>query len=126
IALYRRDFVSTKPSIIARASLALARTVLGRAEASNGEQDQPDYLKLSDHLHNPSPTLVLKYSTDLFSRASQKLAKFVAEKAVITCRAMNPTMPHIERTNEYTSDLNSPPREGHVETRNYVGYPTPP
>ncbi|KAJ3453441.1 hypothetical protein MRS44_017688 [Fusarium solani] len=126
IALYHRDFVSTKPSIVARTSLALARTVLGRAEASDGERDQPDYLKLSYHLHNPSPTLVLKYSTSLFSRVSQKLAKFVAEKAVLTCRAMNPTMPHIEHTNKYTSDLNSPPQEGHVETRDYVGYPTPP
>ncbi|KAI8710353.1 Cyclin N-terminal domain-containing protein [Fusarium sp. LHS14.1] len=109
IALYHRDFVSTKPSIMARTSLALARTILDRDEFNDGERDQPDYLKLSDHLHNPSPTLVLKYSADLFSRASQKLAKFVAEKAVITCRAMNPTMPHIEHTNKYTSDLNSPP-----------------
>ncbi|KAI8710559.1 Cyclin N-terminal domain-containing protein [Fusarium sp. LHS14.1] len=85
IALYHREFVSTKPSIMARTSLALARTVLDRAEASEGERDQPVYLKLSNHLHNPSPTLVLKYSTDLFSRSSQKLAKFVAKNAIVTC-----------------------------------------
>ncbi|KAI8648019.1 hypothetical protein MRS44_013508 [Fusarium solani] len=126
IALYHRDFVSTKPSIMAQTSLALARTILGRAEVSDGERDQPDYLQLSDHLHNPSPTLVLKYSTSHFSWASQKLVKFVAEQAAITCRAMNPTMPHIEHTNKYASDVNSPPQEGHVEGRDYVRYPTPP
>ncbi|KAI8648515.1 Cyclin N-terminal domain-containing protein [Fusarium keratoplasticum] len=126
IAIYHRDFVSTKPSIMARTSLALARTVLGRAEASDEERDQPDYLKLSYHFHNPSPTLVLKYSTSLFSRVSQKLAKFVAEKALLTCRAINPTMPHIEHTNKYASDLISPPQERHVGARGYVGYSTPP
>ncbi|KAH6950996.1 cyclin-like protein [Ilyonectria sp. MPI-CAGE-AT-0026] len=126
IALYHRDFVSTKPSIMARTSLALARAILGRAEVSDGERDHTDYRTLSDHLHNPSPTLARKYSTRNFSRVSQKLAKFVAEQAAIACQAMNPTMPHIEHTNKYASDLNSPPQEGHMEARGYVGYPTPP
>ncbi|KAH6957667.1 cyclin-like protein [Ilyonectria sp. MPI-CAGE-AT-0026] len=144
IALYHRDFVSTKPSIMARTSLALARAILGRAEVSDGERDHTDYRTLSDHLHNPSPTLARrlsihtpysiqaqsllarKYSTRNFSRVSQKLAKFVAEQAAIACQAMNPTMPHIEHTDKYASDLNSPPQEDHMEARGYVGYPTPP
>src|SRR4051812_5601458 len=71
IALYHRDFVSTKPSIMARASLALARAILGKPEANDGEWDHLEnvtLLTLSQHLHQPSHTLARKYSNPYFSR----------------------------------------------------------
>ncbi|KAH8669251.1 cyclin-like protein [Ilyonectria robusta] len=103
IALYHRDFVSTKPSIMAEPPSPLHELSLAEPKT------------LSGHLHNPSPTLARKYSTRNFSR-----------QAAIAYRAMNPTMPHIEHTDKYASDLNSPPQEDHMEARGYVGYPTPP
>ncbi|KAH7223453.1 cyclin-like protein [Fusarium solani] len=104
IALYHRDFVSTKPSIMARTSLALARTILGRGEFNDGERDQPDYLKLSSHLQDPSPILVFKYSIGPFPKTAQKLAKFVAKNA-----ELSPNMIRTEHTKKYGGDLNSPP-----------------
>jgi hypothetical protein len=43
IALYHRDFVSTKPSIMARASHALARAILNRPVVNNCSE-QPEAL----------------------------------------------------------------------------------
>ncbi|KAH6985319.1 cyclin-like protein [Ilyonectria destructans] len=66
VALYHRDFVSTKPSTIARSSLALARAILGRAEVNDGEWDDTNNLTMSilcHHLHQPSPTLGLQYKS---------------------------------------------------------------
>ncbi|KAF5254269.1 hypothetical protein FANTH_933 [Fusarium anthophilum] len=77
IALYHRDFVSTKPSVMARSSLTIARAILGRSEVNNGDWDQAEsvtLITLPHHLHQPSPTLAHKYSKTGFSRVSQKLA----------------------------------------------------
>ncbi|KAK2074381.1 hypothetical protein P8C59_008589 [Phyllachora maydis] len=66
IALYHRDFVSTKPSIMARSSLALARAILGQPEVHDGEWDHMEnvtLLALTQHLHQPSIALSRKYST---------------------------------------------------------------
>ncbi|EGY15670.1 G2/mitotic-specific cyclin-B [Verticillium dahliae VdLs.17] len=67
IALYHRDFVSSKPSVMARSSLALARAILGEPEVNDGEWDHVDnitLLTLSQHLHQPpSPSVVEPDST---------------------------------------------------------------
>ncbi|KAM5355549.1 hypothetical protein ACJ41O_002195 [Fusarium nematophilum] len=129
IALYHRDFVSTKPSIMARSSLALARAILGRPEVNDGEWDHTEnmtLLTLSHHLHQPSPTLARKYSTPNFSRVSQKLADFMAEQAVIARRAANPATPHAEPINKHTSNIYSTPQKGHSATMGFDGYLTPP
>lgn len=84
IALYHRDFVSTKPSTMARASLALARAILGRPEVNDGEWDHADnitLLTLSQNLHQPSPTLSRKYASSHFSGVSAKLTEFLARHA---------------------------------------------
>ncbi|KAG4293999.1 hypothetical protein FPRO06_00584 [Fusarium proliferatum] len=128
IALYHRDFVSTKPSVMARSSLALARAILGRSEVNDGGWDQTEnvtLITLSHHLHQPSPTLARKYSTTGFSRVSQKLADFMAEQAAIARRAANPATPLAEPINKHTSNIYSTPQKGH-SAMGFDGYLTPP
>ncbi|KAL1898571.1 hypothetical protein Sste5346_003475 [Sporothrix stenoceras] len=84
IALYHRDFVSTKPSTMARASLALGRAILGRPEVNDGEWDHADnvtLLTLSQNLHQPSATLSRKYASSHLSGVSAKLTDFLARHA---------------------------------------------
>ncbi|KAM0440834.1 hypothetical protein ACHAPT_000135 [Fusarium lateritium] len=129
IALYYREFVSTKPSMMARSSLALARAILARPEVNDGEWDHTEnmtLLTLSHHLHQPSSTLARKYSTPNMSRVSQKLAEFMAEQADLARRAANPTTPHAEPINKHTSNIYSTPQKGHSASMGFEGYLTPP
>ncbi|KAF5988572.1 hypothetical protein FBULB1_1448 [Fusarium bulbicola] len=94
IALYHRNFVSTKPSIMAGSSLALARTILGRTEIdAGGEEETP--IILSQYLHMPSAVVAHKYSTFDFRHVSQKLAKFVFAQAIGTRQVANGFIPRI-------------------------------
>ncbi|KAL2210585.1 hypothetical protein CC79DRAFT_523105 [Sarocladium strictum] len=128
IALYHRDFVSTKPSTMARSTLALARAILGRSELTEGEWDQADdltVLTLSQHLHQPSATLARKYSSSNYSRVAQKLADFMAQQAAIARRnAQPPTPPVIEATKQ--ASIYSTPQKGHGAVAGFDGYLTPP
>lgn len=127
IALYHRDFVSTKPSMMARASLALARAILGRPEVNDGEwahTENVTLLTLSQHLSEPSPTLARKYATPDLSRVSQKLADFMAEQAAIARRA-NPPSPQVQLAVK-ASNIYSTPQKGHGAATGFEGYLTPP
>ncbi|KAK7404042.1 hypothetical protein QQX98_010163 [Neonectria punicea] len=129
IALYHRDFVSTKPSTMARSSLALARAILGRAEVNDGEWDHTEnltLLTLSHHLHQPSPTLGRKYSTPHLARVSQKLAEFMAEQAAIARRNANPPSPPTETAVKHSNNIYSTPQKGHGAHLGFDGYLTPP
>ncbi|KAI0473605.1 cyclin [Xylariaceae sp. FL0804] len=129
IALYHRDFVSTKPSVMARASLALARAILGRPEINDGEWDRVEsttVVALSQHLHQPSLTLSRKYSSPHLSRASGKLAEFLAQQAAISRRAQQaPPSPPAEPT--LSSNIYSTPQKGCGAVPGIAdGYMTPP
>jgi hypothetical protein len=96
IALYHRSFVSTKPSIMARSSLALARTILGRTEVGGGDEEETSIsIVLSQYLHMPSAIVAHKYSTYDFCQVSQKLAKFVFAQATGTRQIANIFIPRI-------------------------------
>ncbi|KAE8831677.1 hypothetical protein HRS9139_05919 [Pyrenophora teres f. teres] len=64
IALFHKEFVSTRPSVLARSALALARCVLSRPQARNSEwagaYDPQTVIALSNHLYQPSPVLARK------------------------------------------------------------------
>lgn len=127
IALYHRDFVSTKPSTMARASLALARAVLGRPEVNDGAWDQDEnvtLLTLSQHLHNPSAVLARKYSTPSMCRVSQKLAEFMAKQAAMAQSHAEPPTPPSEVPRQV--DVCSTPQKGHGSSMGFDGYLTPP
>ncbi|KAF6528236.1 hypothetical protein HZS61_008538 [Fusarium oxysporum f. sp. conglutinans] len=128
IALYHRDFVSTKPSAMARLSLSLSRAILGRAKIDNRGWDQTEdvILKiLAYYLHQTSPTLAYKYSTTGFSRVSQKLARFMAEQAAMPVGAANPATPLAEPVNKHTSNIFRAPQKGH-STMGFDEYSMPP
>ncbi|EXK78440.1 hypothetical protein FOQG_16882 [Fusarium oxysporum f. sp. raphani 54005] len=109
IALYHRDFVSTKPSVMARLSLPLSRAILGRAKIDNRGWDQTED----------------KYSTTGFSRVSQKLARFIAEQAAMPVGAANPATPLAEPVNKHTSNIFRAPQKGH-STMGFDEYSMPP
>lgn len=127
-ALYHRDFVSTKPSIIARSCLALSRAILGRPEVNDGEWDHEEnltLLTLSQHLEHPSAPLARKYSTPHMSRVAQKLADFMAEQAAMAAHAPNPPTPAAKMTSKH-ADIYSTPQKGHGSMMGFEGYLTPP
>ncbi|KAK4457443.1 cyclin-like protein [Cladorrhinum samala] len=130
IALYHRDFVSTKPSIMARASLALARAILGKPEVNDGEWDHTEnvtLLTLSQHLHQPSVTLARKYSSPYYSRVSGKLADFLAQQAAIARRGAPPTPPAEPVLSNKAGDVYSTPHKGLGAVPGAAeGYMTPP
>ncbi|KAK1767135.1 cyclin-like protein [Phialemonium atrogriseum] len=130
IALYHRDFVSTKPSIMARSSLALARAILGRPEVNDGEWDHVEnvtLLTLSQHLHQPSVTLSRKYSSPHLSRVSGKLADFLAQQAAIARRGAPPSPPCEPAMAAKSVDVYSTPHKGLGAVPGVAdGYMTPP
>lgn len=128
IALYHRDFVSTKPSVMARASLTLARAILGESEATEGEWDHVEnltLLTLSRHLHQPSVALARKYSSPHHSCVSKKLAAFMAHQASIARAQSGPPSPPSESSKQ--ADIYSTPQKGHSAVQGIAdGYMTPP
>ena len=129
IALYHRDFVSTKPSVMARASLALARAILGRPEARDGEWDHADnvtLLTLSQHLRGPTATLARKYSSPSLSRSADKLADFMEQQAAMA-RLNNPPSPPSDQVSAQDNIYSTPQKgNGHGATMGFDGYLTPP
>ncbi|KAM0364337.1 hypothetical protein ACHAPK_010724 [Fusarium culmorum] len=84
IALYHRDFVSTKPSLMCRASLLLSRAILRRNQAdSGGGHDLENHTSniLQRQLGEPSPYVKYKYSGVEFSGVAHKVAHFMASHA---------------------------------------------
>ncbi|RDW82561.1 hypothetical protein BP6252_03673 [Coleophoma cylindrospora] len=131
IALYHKEFVSTRPSTMARASLALARGILGRPEENDRTWDHNDNLiliSLSQQLHRPSSVLARKYASPHMSRVSVSLENFLAQQAAIQRRASPPTPPC-----EPTQLLKPVPSNGYgydtpqkAQGQMAYGYPTPP
>ncbi|KAF4467880.1 G1 S-specific cyclin [Fusarium albosuccineum] len=84
IATYHREFISIKPSTMARLTLVLARVVLRRSEVDKADFDRvgSDSLSaLSLCLHQPPTTLFNKYSGSELSEVSRKLDRIMSEQA---------------------------------------------
>ncbi|KAL8801175.1 MAG: hypothetical protein Q9200_007022 [Gallowayella weberi] len=101
MALFHKDFVSKRPSDMARASLALARCILERPQALSSDwaaqYDPQTLLILSQQLHQPSQVLSRKYSTSQTCRVSIKLEDFLARQASINrCHAPPPAPPVVK------------------------------
>ena len=79
IAMYHREFVSTKPSVMAIAALALARSILGRPQLATSHNDHASMaiLRLSQNLGFPPHTLVKKYRPREVSGVADILEKFL-------------------------------------------------
>ncbi|PHH78334.1 hypothetical protein CDD82_3102 [Ophiocordyceps australis] len=131
IALYHRDFVSIKSSTMSRASLALARVVLGRSESVDRELHQEEFVaaeSLSQFIEQPSPTLSRKYSSPSTFRVTDKLSEFVAARAIAFAQAQRlaavPPSPPAESAK--SEGVYNTPHKPHVGTNAFDGYLTPP
>ena len=84
VALYYRDFVSTKPSIMARASIALAKSILYCHKTLNLDQVEDWTARaLSQHLYAISQILSGKYSSPHLSGSFIRLEHILAQQAAI-------------------------------------------
>ncbi|RDA95442.1 hypothetical protein CP533_5445 [Ophiocordyceps camponoti-saundersi (nom. inval.)] len=137
MALYHRDFVSVRPSILARVCLTVASFVLGRSEGMEFGPDEEKAVAelLFRHLDQPSPTLARKYSSTSTYRVSQRLAEFVAARAAEAAAAATMAQRHVDPPtpppSEKRSDIYSTPHKGHVVAATAAvaaldGYLTPP
>lgn len=131
MALYHRDFVSVKPSTMARASFTVSRAILGRPEVPERELDHEGSVvaeALTQHIGQPSPTLARKYSSSGTYRVSQRLAEFVGRRAIALAqvsRNANPPSPPVELASKAGNVYNTP-QKGPVTSTAFDGYFTPP
>ncbi|KAF2007221.1 G1/S-specific cyclin CLN2 [Amniculicola lignicola CBS 123094] len=97
IALYHREFVSARPSVLARSALALARCILSRTQSNPSEwagaYDAQIVMSLSNHLYNPSLVLSRKYASMHLSSVSATVDEFLQRQAQIARRAAAPPTP---------------------------------
>ncbi len=95
IALYHKDFVSKRPSVMAQASLALARGILGRPDGLDGHDIEVNktLLELSQKLDRPSQVLYRKYAAPHMSRVSTTLDVFLRQQEALSRRSAPPTPP---------------------------------
>lgn len=115
ISLFHRDFVSKRPSDLAKASLALARIVLNEQQPLEcqwaANYDDHTLVALSQHLHRPSAILLQKYRSVNMSRVSLVLEEFLQKHAAIA-RCNGPTAapptppPEVPTQNIYDSYAN--------------------
>ncbi|EGP91254.1 unnamed protein product [Zymoseptoria tritici ST99CH_1A5] len=87
LALYHKDFIPVRPSVMARSCLALARCILGRQQSCYGDwsahYDAQVVLNLSNHLGHPSQALLRKYASPQFSSASTTIDIFLRHQAML-------------------------------------------
>jgi hypothetical protein len=131
LALYHRDFVSSRPSNMARVTLAAARGILGRPEVQDvqwSEVDNDLLENLTHHLHEPTVTLSRKYSTPAVSRCAQKLEEFIAQRAAMARMAANcPPSPLGHEATAQGNVFSTPQKgNGHGAAMGFDGYLTPP
>lgn len=97
IALFHKEFVSIRPSVMARTSLALSRHILGRTPPLHsewaGKFDTNVLVLLSQQLHSPSTILARKYSSPEFTCVSTILEEFMARQAAMARQRLPPTPP---------------------------------
>ncbi|KUJ23869.1 uncharacterized protein LY89DRAFT_565525, partial [Mollisia scopiformis] len=129
IAMYHKDFVSRKPSVMARASLALARNILGRPDPFDGKDFEVSdvIVKLYSKVRTPSQVLFRKYATPHMSQVAGILEHTVQQQEAMNRRASPPTPPcEIMQKPINTVDMypNTPQKQPYGNVVN--GYPTPP
>ena len=90
LALYHKEFIPVRPSVMARSSLALARCILNRGQPHyqqwSAQYDPQVVLNLSSHLAEPSQALSRKYASHHLSAASSTIEMFLARQQAIANR----------------------------------------
>jgi hypothetical protein len=131
LALYHKEFIPVRPSIMARSCLALARCILSRLQSTSDDwsarYDPQVVLNLSNHLAHPSQALLRKYASPHLSEVSSIIQRFLEHQArlVSAQRAAQNQTP----VNEPLMDIDSQPVvNSHLvpQTPQKGGYAAPP
>ncbi|KZF24186.1 G1/S-specific cyclin CLN2 [Xylona heveae TC161] len=134
ISLFHKEFVSIRPSVLARSALALARCILGRVQPHQsewaGQYDSLTVVTLSQQLHRPTTVLARKYASSHLSHVSRIMEEFLLRQASIAKRYAPPT-PQCETPSEQKLELLGEfgphtPEKGHYPLSMPSGYMTPP
>ena len=92
LALYHKEFIGVRPSVLARSAMALARCILNRPEpryASWSVQYDPEVmLNLSRYIAKPTQALYRKYAQHHLSGASTTIEVFLARQRAISQRVL--------------------------------------
>lgn len=136
IAMYHKEFVSPRPSVMARSALALARCILARSQPRHsdwaGRYDSMVVIGLSQQLNKPSPVLSKKYASMHLSCVSITIEEFLRRQAQIarrcTASAMQTEVPPMEEPEHITNGSAPPqtPQKGPFQNVMPHGYLTPP
>lgn len=111
MALYHKEFIPVRPSVIARSSLALARCILGRPQPSSHEwasrYDANVVMELSNFLGQPSQALFHLYSSAQLCNVASVVERFLQHQAMIRQQSMQlasaapPTEDYVAANNGY-------------------------
>lgn len=96
MALYHKEFISVRPSVMARSSLALARCVLNRPQSRGAwvsRYDAQVVMDLSNHLAHPSQALFRKYASAHLSSVSATVELFLRQQALLQNAQINAPAP---------------------------------
>jgi hypothetical protein len=140
ISLYHRDFVSVRPSVLARSALALARFILQREQLSietwAGRYDADVIYKLHKVLEQPSTVLKCKFSSQKLSTVAQIVEVYMQtqrpepekmEEHTVDSGYGTPSTPqkHVYATTVVQHGCLTPPITPENENNVCMGYPPP-
>lgn len=132
MALFHKEFISTRPSVLARSALALARCILGRPQSQDvawaGRYDSTIVLSLANHLTQPSQVLSRKYSSITYSSVAQTVEYFLQAQRQQQLKP-EPTIQIPQETRvEAPTMFSSPqtPQKAYGNTTFQYGMATPP
>lgn len=90
LAMYHKEFIPVRPSVMARSSLALARCILARPQSRSSDwsarYDPQVVLNLSNYLNQPSQALLRKYASPHLSSVSSTIEMFLQQQAMLAQR----------------------------------------
>ncbi|KAI9752546.1 MAG: hypothetical protein M4579_005583 [Chaenotheca gracillima] len=127
LALFSKDFVSIRPSVMARASLALSRYILNRPQpdmdAWSADYDSFLMVSLSQHLHEPSQIVSRKYASQHLSSVSLVMQEYLDRQNYVNHNYAPPTPPSDMSQRQDPRLLT--PQKGNNSAMHH-GVPTPP
>ncbi|KAK4507603.1 hypothetical protein PRZ48_001338 [Zasmidium cellare] len=135
LALYHKEFIPVRPSVMARSCLALARCILARQQSRyedwSARYDPQVVLNLSNHLGHPSQALLRKYSSPHLSSVSTTIEMFLKHQAMLARQAAQPPvneLPRMEVDSVQSTYLTpqTPQKSGYTAGVQIHGMLTPP
>lgn len=102
IALFYREFATTKPSVISRSALAVARYIRSRmslkVDSWVDRCDMRTFIGLFSHLYHPPRVLFCKYAVQTLSNTSTVVAEYLQHQADMVMRST--TVPKRSRSED--------------------------